>query len=250
MGMELQKRMDINTFMDNRLIMVYDKIGNTNPNWKGGVTFKICIRCGMNFRGSRVSLYCSKSCFDNSLKTGEDTVCVLCGKTFYSSPSLKRKYCSLECAYKSPTRMPKTKITLNCFTCSKQMEVNQYKLKTQKFHFCSRHCKHEYMRNVWIRPQETIEKQKEWWTKRIFALAQSEQAKDVFMHSQNYRKVVFGLLGKKLCELCDRDGFPDFINFDVHHKDHNRRNNHYSNLMLLCRSCHLKYHKNGGDGLS
>lgn len=28
----------------------------------------------------------------------------------------------------------------------------------------------------------------------------------------------------------------------VHHKDRNRKNNHYSNLEFLCRSCHAKEH--------
>ena len=36
------------------------------------------------------------------------------------------------------------------------------------------------------------------------------------------------------CELCDNEAV------DVHHIDHNRKNNKITNLMGLCRDCHNK----------
>lgn len=43
---------------------------------------------------------------------------------------------------------------------------------------------------------------------------------------------------EKVCELCGSTK-----NVDIHHKDHNFNNNSSENLMLVCRSCHMKLHR-------
>lgn len=43
-----------------------------------------------------------------------------------------------------------------------------------------------------------------------------------------------------ICDRCGKDMSHDKYNLHVHHKDHNKRNNNYSNLMCLCRDCHAK----------
>lgn len=43
---------------------------------------------------------------------------------------------------------------------------------------------------------------------------------------------------EKICEICGSTK-----NIDVHHKDGNFSNNDPENLMLLCRSCHMKEHR-------
>ena len=40
------------------------------------------------------------------------------------------------------------------------------------------------------------------------------------------------------CQICGKDG-----KLDVHHIDGNYQNNTIGNLMILCRSCHMKIHK-------
>lgn len=42
----------------------------------------------------------------------------------------------------------------------------------------------------------------------------------------------------KVCEICG-----SISNIDVHHKDMNYNNNNADNLMVVCRSCHMKLHK-------
>lgn len=44
---------------------------------------------------------------------------------------------------------------------------------------------------------------------------------------------------------CERCAKPDAI--DVHHRDHNFRNNLRENLERLCRSCHIKEHRPRGS---
>lgn len=43
---------------------------------------------------------------------------------------------------------------------------------------------------------------------------------------------------EKVCEMCGSTK-----NVDIHHKDHNYNNNSSDNLMLVCRSCHMKLHR-------
>lgn len=53
------------------------------------------------------------------------------------------------------------------------------------------------------------------------------------------RKIVYLIYNmEKKCEICGSDK-----NIDVHHKDCNPNNNDRSNLMLVCRSCHMKIHR-------
>lgn len=49
------------------------------------------------------------------------------------------------------------------------------------------------------------------------------------------------ILQKNQCEECGKTG-----RIDVHHIDGNCRNNTPKNLMALCRSCHMKKHKEKG----
>ena len=46
-------------------------------------------------------------------------------------------------------------------------------------------------------------------------------------------------LHKDKCELCGKTG-----KLDIHHIDENPNNNNLNNLMCLCRSCHMKIHRN------
>ncbi len=42
---------------------------------------------------------------------------------------------------------------------------------------------------------------------------------------------------KKICYICS-----SLKVIHIHHKDRNRKNNTLNNIVLLCRSCHLKLH--------
>lgn len=50
---------------------------------------------------------------------------------------------------------------------------------------------------------------------------------------QGYRK----LIDKKECAYCKSTKY-----LVIHHKDENRHNNNTDNLIVLCKSCHQKYH--------
>lgn len=55
-------------------------------------------------------------------------------------------------------------------------------------------------------------------------------------------KIAYLIQGKEM--VCEKCGSTRSI--DVHHIDGNRNNNTPENLMVLCRSCHMKEHKKKG----
>lgn len=62
-------------------------------------------------------------------------------------------------------------------------------------------------------------------------------------HQSAYR-LAYDVIGKeKVCEVCGSKK-----NIDVHHIDGDYRHNDPSNLMVVCRSCHMKIHKSLRNG--
>lgn len=59
---------------------------------------------------------------------------------------------------------------------------------------------------------------------------------------QSARRIVEMELRPQRCEICGVTG----ERLDVHHLDGNYHNNSSANLMLVCRSCHLKQHRQRG----
>ena len=59
------------------------------------------------------------------------------------------------------------------------------------------------------------------------------------------RKINELILHKEVCELCGSD-----TNLDIHHIDENWQNNNFDNLICLCRSCHMKEHRNKKEVMS
>jgi hypothetical protein len=51
-------------------------------------------------------------------------------------------------------------------------------------------------------------------------------------------------LGHLACEHCDDTAIA---HLDVHHRDHNRRNNVTLNLVTLCANCHADEHRSGSQ---
>lgn len=62
-------------------------------------------------------------------------------------------------------------------------------------------------------------------------------------YSQAHYQRVARELKPRQCQFCGRSD----VRLDVHHIDHNRKNNSADNLMILCASCHAKMHYFNGD---
>lgn len=112
-------------------------VGKNNPNWKNGITFRVCPVCGKEFRGYKEK-HCSKECYSISMKKFVVLKCLNCEKEFSVPFRLRhRKYCSLECAYKSPFRVPRDRVEHTCKNCGKQFNT----VKSAIGKYCSHRCK-------------------------------------------------------------------------------------------------------------
>lgn len=117
--------------------------------------------------------------------------------------------------------MPKPTPEKYCEFCGEKLERKQYPSKKEDLSAFKRRkfCNNECMRKHFVR-------------KGI-----NNQAYGPAHHSS--RKIVYLLEDReKKCEIC---GSTKSI--DVHHKDGNHQNNNSDNLMVVCRSCHMKLHR-------
>lgn len=108
-----------------------------------------------------------------------------------------------------------------CAYCGKKMERKRYKHKMEdlkifnKRKYCCRDCMKKGFVKVGINTKQT-----------------SRNA-----HQSAYT-LAYSVLGKeKVCELCG-----SIKSIDIHHKDGNYQNNTPDNIMVVCRSCHMKLH--------
>ena len=97
-------------------------------------SFKICSTCGIEYKGTITSKYCSKSCRIESTKKRKFLICEKCGKQYDSILSSKSKYCSQQCYIDSKCRRV---IKCICKFCNKEYEATDSNLKLS---YCSREC--------------------------------------------------------------------------------------------------------------
>lgn len=108
-----------------------------------------------------------------------------------------------------------------CAYCGKKMERRIYKSKLEDLSAFKRrkYCCWDCMRKSFVKKDASLQNNRE-------------------AHA-SARKLVYLINGReKVCEMCG-----SYRNVDVHHKDHNFHNNAPENLVLVCRSCHMKLHR-------
>lgn len=123
--------------------------------------------------------------------------------------------------------------------CGKNFFTYPSKLKDNRGKFCSKKCHYS---NV-TRPSGLIYKIKvvnKSWFKKGNRWEKSINFKDgLWSYHREARRRGMG----KKCEVCGKvDDRPRYM--IIHHKDGNRRNNNFNNLMTACAKCHhSKLHK-------
>jgi hypothetical protein len=147
-------------------------------------------------------------------------ICSNCEVQFYAKPSwLKNdfgKYCSRSCAHQAQKKGQ----LFACSTCQKQVYKSlkdQARSKSGKF-FCSKSCQ-----TVWRNARLYIGENHANWTGG----------------ESSYRQ---GMLASKRPLVCARCSTDDKRILAVHHKDKDRLNNRFSNLIWLCHNCHYLVH--------
>lgn len=150
-------------------------------------------------------------------------ICQCCGKEFEYNPQVsKGKYCSLDCRWKSHSKIIKNSYTDEIREKHRQSTIKQMKDPEQR-----------KIRSIKLRgrkmTEENLRKNKE-----------SHPAKPY----NDFRERALKEYGH-VCARCGKEFKPEDL--VVHHIDQNNGyseigNHDISNLMVLCRSCHSKLH--------
>lgn len=120
--------------------------------------------------------------------------------------------------------IPKPTPEKYCEYCGKKLERKQYSKKKEDLAIFSKrkYCDISCMRRAFV--------------KQGYSLSRTRSSR------KSANNIVFLVEGReKRCELCGSTS-----NIDVHHKDGDFCNNNSLNLMVVCRSCHLKIHNPKG----
>jgi len=115
----------------------------------------------------------------------------------------------------------KTGKTILCQNCKAPFYVKRYRIKSRKF--CSKKCFFNFRRG---------DKHWNWQNGKSFepyAIDWTETLRRAIRERDKY-----------ICKVCGLYGL------DVHHIDYNKKNCELSNLITLCRSCHIKTNNNRG----
>lgn len=157
--------------------------------------------------------------------------CLVCGKELVDFKSNGRKYCSMNCYHKSPTRgtRPRNRRKEKCEWCQKEFERPVANFKAKAHNFCSHSCSATW----WAEYSPHGKDNPSWrggYTQKAYSDGWARIKKEVRL------KAGF------ICEICGKTHKL----MDVHHKMPVRLKNpieitnHLANLQYLCRPCHVK----------
>ena len=155
------------------------------------------------------------------------------------------KFCSRKCSYW--WKNENDKALINCEICREDFKVISCRKDTAKY--CSRKCYYKSLHNrgsVVVRCA---------CCKKSFRCAPSQHRK--FCSKSCVNKTIRTRFNPKspgcalkamksrgLINKCGRCGYDKDVRIlGIHHKDRNRRNNHLSNLEVLCPTCHSIEHR-------
>lgn len=171
-------------------------------------------------------------------------ICPICSKQFirhYVRKGQRQIYCSKNCRFKDGF------ITRECPTCHKRYTVHKFHLKRRPY--CSLAC---FKRlpclacGQIIMGRATFQSKNRQFCSRQCASTLNRTARGL----DNYKVRGFAntirLLGTIQCERCFE---VRLAALEVHHKDHNRKNNTEDNLTTLCATCHAIEHRSKSASL-
>lgn len=157
------------------------------------------------------------------------TNCLNCQNDFDAHlKELKRgngKYCSRKCSHEARVKnlVPKDP-NVTCSYCSTRFYLNESKRMASKsgLYFC-------------CRAHKDLAQHKSFNLSEMWPDHYNSSPYD----SSDYRALAFTKYEKK-CMRCGYDKITDIL--EVHHKDHDRKNNSIDNLEVLCPNCHCEHH--------
>lgn len=156
--------------------------------------------------------------------------CQYCQNQFYNSSSKTSKFCSRKCYYKYLKYRPPQahhnwrggKVTLKFINCGQTFQDDPH--RAQRAKYCSYTCKFSY--------SNKLEKNANWRggiSFEPYGLAFNSVLKEQIRKRDNHT-----------CQRCFKTKEQLGYSPPVHHIDYNKKNNHPSNLITVCRSCNAR----------
>ena len=147
--------------------------------------------------------------------------CTNCNKKIHRYPHQLKKYKMFFCNMGCQNDFKKRKVTsviINCNYCGEQVFRNKNQRRSSKtgLFFCNNLCKNKY-------------------------LAKNKRWKKDNVNSHQQRKNIFFEKANNTCQKCGYNENKKML--DIHHYDHNHKNNRCDNLRVLCSWCHTKHHR-------
>lgn len=230
-----------------------------------------CLTCGKEFqaRKDRNSRYCSSACWYSSSERKsmpkpirrETRKCVVCGSEYQSLPSSPRQTCSYKCRCEYQSIIHKSQkfidrvinlghknkgrkyyrkepIQKTCEYCGKMFTVSRKSDKEtrEKKRFCSLSCWYNCIR-------QNPEKHGNW---------KGGEYEHNYGNNWGQQKKKARQRDNYTCQRCGKQSKGNGVNLDVHHKipfrnfgiERYKEANDLSNLITLCRSCHVIVERN------
>ena len=139
-----------------------------------------------------------------------------------------------------------SKVLIVCPICNKEFFTHFYRLKNTKLVCCSNDCKYKLIKLNSTITRKCILCNKEFdFVKsknrgkrpNIYCSLECAYKGKISTGDSLYRKTAYENFPRS-CHFCNKDDNT----LQVHHIDHDRFNNEISNLIILCRKCHVKLH--------
>lgn len=142
----------------------------------------------------------------------------------------QRCYINWEQNFRSGKNNPSySKLKTICDYCDKKIEVKKCHMKKYKYHFCNSKCFGKWKSENWSREKSVF------WRGGIsfepYGIEFNKKLKETIRKRDNFTCQVCGKLEKDKAHT-------------THHIDYNKQNNHPTNLLLLCVSCHTRTNYN------
>lgn len=189
---------------------------------------RTCPVCHKDFapcRGNPDQIYCSRSCRNKTLSNRIEKICVRCGKIYEikASKAEESKYCSRKCK--------SNRVTYACEMCGKTRTVSA--ANTAK-RFCGNPC-----RLKWFSVHFSAENSPHWKGGDLsYYGANWRQQRNKARHRDNHTCRICGKHRAEFIEELSVAHIRPFREFGI---ERYREANALSNLITLCRTCHIKF---------
>lgn len=203
---------------------------------------KACAQCGELFqpRKGTAQKYCGPSCERAARATPKPCTCVGCGQTFLSA-KVAQKFCTPACrraVWQAEQRAKKAALAETTPKLPKQRAKPAWRgLQERPCDYCHAAYapSHGYQQFCSVACKDAAH------TERMRGRRNPnfQHGLETGVHSKQFKRELSPALRQSAC--CAECGASEPL--VTHHMDENKQNNEPWNLVVLCNSCHIRFHK-------